>query len=559
MNKTININLGGLFFHIDEEAYAKLKRYLDAINRSLNDDPQGKEEIINDIEQRISELLSEKITDERQVINEENIDEVITIMGQPEDYAYDDELFHEPQAKKTTYKKLFRDGKDKILGGVSSGLGHYFGIDTAWVRIIWILITLIFGTGILVYIVLWIILPEATTTAEELEMKGEPVTIDNIERTIKEEYTKIEEKVKNADYTKVKSGFQDFIDTIGKILMVLLKVIGKFIGILILIIAGATLIGMLIGLLGWIGSEILGFGNQVVEIPNFFRHSIVPEWLLTLFLFIAIIVPFIFLFILGINVLSKEKKTLGMTANLSMLGIWIVSLFGLAFAGIEHSNRFSTQASISESKEFAVEAKDTLRISMRNDDKIANRKSLYRSRNMEIVEDSLGNEKFYCSNVNIDVRRSSTDQIMVKVLKSTRSYNQKSAKESAKKISYSYTLDGRNLVLNSFFLTPLDLENNRPKIDVIIYVPVSQYVYFETTTQSFLYDVKNIQDVYDSDMVNHYFVMRTTGFDCTDCIVEENTDNDVNLKINNKGVKLSVKDGKEKVKVNIDENGVEVK
>lgn len=559
MNKTININLGGLFFHIDEEAYAKLKRYLDAINRSLNDDPQGKEEIINDIEQRISELLSEKITDERQVINEENIDEVITIMGQPEDYAYDDELFHEPQAKKTTYKKLFRDGKDKILGGVSSGLGHYFGIDTAWVRIIWILITLIFGTGILVYIVLWIILPEATTTAEELEMKGEPVTIDNIERTIKEEYTKIEEKVKNADYTKVKSGFQDFIDTIGKILMVLLKVIGKFIGILILIIAGATLIGMLIGLLGWIGSEILGFGNQVVEIPNFFRHSIVPEWLLTLFLFIAIIVPFIFLFILGINVLSKEKKTLGMTANLSMLGIWIVSLFGLAFAGIEHSNRFSTQASISESKEFAVEAKDTLRISMRNDDKIANRKSLYRSRNMEIVEDSLGNEKFYCSNVNIDVRRSSTDQIMVKVLKSTRSYNQKSAKESAKKISYSYTLDGRNLVLNSFFLTPLDLENNRPKIDVIIYVPVSQYVYFETTTQSFLYDVKNIQDVYDSDMVNHYFVMRTTGFDCTDCVVEANTDNDVNLKINNKGVKLSVKDGKEKVKVNIDENGVEVK
>ena len=97
MNKTININLGGLFFHIDEKAFIKLKHYLDAVSNSLNDDPQGKEEIINDIEQRISELLSEKIKDEREVINLAHIDEIITIMGQPEDYAYDGELYDETQ------------------------------------------------------------------------------------------------------------------------------------------------------------------------------------------------------------------------------------------------------------------------------------------------------------------------------------------------------------------------------------------------------------------------------------------------------------------------------
>ncbi|SOS54549.1 Phage shock protein C (PspC) family protein (Stress-responsive transcriptional regulator) [Tenacibaculum finnmarkense] len=66
MNKTININLGGFFFHIDEVAYQKLNYYLKAIANSLNDDPQGKNEIISDIEARISELLSEKITDVRQ-------------------------------------------------------------------------------------------------------------------------------------------------------------------------------------------------------------------------------------------------------------------------------------------------------------------------------------------------------------------------------------------------------------------------------------------------------------------------------------------------------------
>ena len=95
MNKTININLGGFFFHIDENAYQKLKRYLDAISRSLSDDPQGKNEIIADIEARISELLSERITDARQVVNEGDIEEIIAIMGQPEDYSDGEEAYAE--------------------------------------------------------------------------------------------------------------------------------------------------------------------------------------------------------------------------------------------------------------------------------------------------------------------------------------------------------------------------------------------------------------------------------------------------------------------------------
>jgi len=93
MNKTININLGGIFFHIDEIAYQKLKRYLDAVRRSLSDDPKGRDEIITDIESRIGELLSDKVKDVRQVVNEQDIDEVIEVMGKPEDYMVDDEIF----------------------------------------------------------------------------------------------------------------------------------------------------------------------------------------------------------------------------------------------------------------------------------------------------------------------------------------------------------------------------------------------------------------------------------------------------------------------------------
>jgi len=151
MNKTININLGGTFFHIDEIAYQKLKRYLDAIRRSLSDDPQGRDEILNDIELRIGELLSESVKDQRQVVNENDIDEVTKIMGKPEDYLVDEELFEDQpkQRARTSSKKLFRDGEDKLLGGVSAGIAHYFGVDTLWIRLAWIVLVIAgFGIGI---------------------------------------------------------------------------------------------------------------------------------------------------------------------------------------------------------------------------------------------------------------------------------------------------------------------------------------------------------------------------------------------------------------------------
>ena len=571
MNKTININLGGLFFHIDEKAFLKLKHYLDAISNSLNDDPQGKEEIINDIEQRISELLSEKIKDEREVINESYIDEVIAVMGQPEDYAYDGEMFNETENIRRISKKMYRDGRDKILGGVSSGLGHYFGIDTAWVRIIWILITLLFGTGILVYIVLWIILPEANTTSEELEMKGEPVNINNIERSIKDEYSKLEERVRNADYTKVKSGLQDFIETLGRILLAFFKVLGMIIGVLILIIAATTLIGLIIGFFSWGSIELLGIGEGIVHVPPFFEFSLIPEWLLTIMMFLAILIPFIFLFIIGLNILSKDKKSLGLTANLSLLGVWIVSLIGLGFAGIEHENRFATKASITENYEYTISNQDTLSIVMHGNDKITNRKSLYRSSRLEKVEDSLGGEKLYSSYVHLDVRRSSTDEIMVKVIKTARSFNYNKAKDKANSINYFYSDDDNTLNLDAYFLTSSDLEHNKPKIDVIVYVPENQYVFLDHTTKSFIHDIKNTKDLYDAKMANHHFIMSTDGFECIDCKTkkrkthkkdkdkENDSDEDLNLKIDNKGVKISIDNGQKKVDVKIDENGIEIK
>src|SRR5690606_37673748 len=150
MNKTVNINLGGMFFHIDEDAYQKLTRYFDAIKRSLTD-ATGQDEIIKDIEMRLAELISEKHTNDKQVINVREVDEVIAVMGQPADYRIADDAA--PGAGTTgafeatrKSKKLYRDIDKAMLGGVATGLGHYFGINPMWLRIMFLLFVP-FGVG----------------------------------------------------------------------------------------------------------------------------------------------------------------------------------------------------------------------------------------------------------------------------------------------------------------------------------------------------------------------------------------------------------------------------
>ena len=126
MNKTVNSNIGGFFFHIDEDAYQKLVRYFDAVKRSLSNS-SGTEEIMKDIEMRVAELLQAKQATDKHIINSKDIDEVIVVMGQPEDYRIDEEA-SETQSYTTlnsNRRKLYRDNDNASIGGVCSGLGHY--------------------------------------------------------------------------------------------------------------------------------------------------------------------------------------------------------------------------------------------------------------------------------------------------------------------------------------------------------------------------------------------------------------------------------------------------
>ncbi len=550
MNKTININLGGLFFHIDELAYKKLKRYLDAIAHSLSDDPQGKNEIIADIEARISELLSERILDVRQVVNEDDIEEIIAIMGQPEDYTDGETDYDQTQTytrRKKGAKKFFRDGDDKFLGGVCSGIGHFVGVDAIWIRLAFILL-LASGFSPLAYIILWILLPEAKTTSEKLQMEGEAVNIDNIEKKIRTEFdnissklkgsaSEISDKISGADYDKLrsqtKSGLQDFMDTIGKILVAVFKVFGKFMGVLLIIIAGATLISLLIGGFS-VGSISFLDLEGTISYPPFFYDSLLPKWLLTTFIFILIGIPFIVLFVLGLRILSPNIKKFTNTTNLTLLGIWLIALLGIIFSAIEYGTSKAYDGTHAKTHQLTYKKEEPIKIRVTNDKNLYAPYRLNRKENTIQVE--LNNKQYkYSNNVTINVIKSETENAYVEINKSSEGRRRREANENAKNIEYRFKIDNNTLVFNAYFLNDIKKMGMDEKVEVILLIPENTSVYFEKSSRNFLYDIDNTDDIYDKDMVNHHFKMTKKGLDCTDCDdddVEQEKEDEKNTEIN---------------------------
>ncbi|MEY8861103.1 PspC domain-containing protein [Tenacibaculum singaporense] len=540
MNKTININLGGFFFHIDETAYQKLKRYLDAIARSLSDDPQGKNEIIADIEARISELLSERITDARQVVNESDIEEIIAIMGQPEDYAEAEEGYSENTSynykRNTSNKKMFRDGDDKFLGGVCSGLGHYFNIDVVWIRLAFLILTLAgFGFGIIGYIILWVILPEAKTTSEKLQMEGEAVNIDNIEKKIRNEFENLSSKVKegahdlsdkisNADYQKLrnqtKSGFQDFIDTMGKILLAVFKVFGKFMGVLLIFIAGITIISLLLTLFSVGSLEILNFDGDMIHYPPFFYDSAMPKWLLMTFVFFLIGIPFVVLFILGLRILSPNVKRLGIATVLTLFGLWLISLLAIGFSGIEYFTTHAYDGAHVSKHSITYNQEEPLKIRVVNDDNIYYQHNL-RNRDNSVSVHVNDKEMKYSNDINIDVRKSETGNAYIEIKKTSEGRKRHNANSNAEAIQYNFKTANNTIVFDAFFISEYKNMWKDEEIDAVLYIPEGTTVYFEGSSRNFLDDVKNVQNVYDRDMANHHFKMTSKGFNCLDCDEED--------------------------------------
>lgn len=202
MKKTFNINLGGIVFHIDEDAYELLDKYLSNLRIHFSSE-EGAEEIVHDMELRISELFSERLNDRKQVVTLTDVEEIIAQMGKPEEFSDDttqeNQSYHQETTEEKRIRRLFRDPDNKVLGGVCSGIAAYLGWDVTLLRIIFIVLALpffvngiiIFNWVIVLYVGAWIIVPEANTATEKLSMKGMKVNVENIGKTVTDGFEKV--------------------------------------------------------------------------------------------------------------------------------------------------------------------------------------------------------------------------------------------------------------------------------------------------------------------------------------------------------------------------------
>lgn len=288
MNKTIIINIGGTIFHNEEDAYELLKNYMTEVKRSLSTHTDSFE-IITDIENRFAELFNQILqTQNKQVIMADDVKSVMAQMGNPSEFNNQEENETETQGgTKTNYpheektvsgRKLFRDPDDKIIGGVCSGVAHYFDVDPVWIRLTLGLLFFAGGIGFIPYVIFWIAVPMAKTRADRIAMKGGVVNLDTLKQSFENEVKDFGNRADqwrkqnlNQDTSgRVKNFFGEIFEVLGKIIIAAVKIAGGFFALLFLFIGGILLIAFFVVTV----ALILGVHNhEFTDLPI----NVIPE------------------------------------------------------------------------------------------------------------------------------------------------------------------------------------------------------------------------------------------------------------------------------------------
>ncbi len=521
MIKTISVNLSGQVFQIDENAYEQLQQYLASVRKRFEKE-EGGDEIVADIESRIAEMLAEKISQRKQSVTLADIDAVIQIMGKPEqfeeDYAEEEAAQNASATKSEKLKKrMFRNPDDKVLGGVCSGLSNYFGIDDPlWLRIIMVVfLFLSFGTAFWIYIILWVIIPEAKSASDKLQMKGEPVNIDNIEKTFKDDLKDFQQKIENINNDKsnnVRNAIQKILAAMVALLKLFAKAISKIAALLFIITGIAFALFLVFGLVLPVG--ILGVSFPVLFGLVFENNSLMLLAGIGLFLVVAI--PAFSLIYSGIRILLGSK-TRNRTLSISLTGLWVVGVILCFYAGTMIGKSFSTKETIKEI--IAIDnTNDTIILkpfeTIEEDTREA---KIFLGFNDNAVFFGKDEKTLNIPMRNLDIVKSETDEVSATVKKSARGNNRSKAGKKAQAIVYALQHNGSAISFPSHFEVNVKEKYRAQDVAVRLSIPEGKIIYLSGGLEEIIYDVKNTTNTFDSDMIGHYWKMTAEGLACLDC------------------------------------------
>lgn len=518
MNQTLTVNISGIVFHIEVDAYDTLKSYLNKIKSNFSNSEE-REEIMLDIESRIAELFSNMMNEKNEVIKSSDVEKIIAIMGKPEQYVTEEEeenvnYTHEPVSKGD--KKLFRNTDDRLLGGVCSGLSSYIGIDTVWIRLFFVA-ALFLGFGFLMYIILWIVMPEAKTASDKLKMKGEPINIHNIGKKFEEEANKVTENLKNVDTKKFTqktgSAIENIFGAIATILKSVFNILGKIIGVFFLIIGTFMLVALLGMLFG--SNAIISITNEGVfsiDSYDFLNLIFVSQdqlYLAITGVILMIGAPILTLIYLAIKLLFKIKSHY--SVGLSLFVMFIVGVSISALVGIKMGTECGYDEEIVKTEQITTNGSILF---IKSPNELLPGKGILEDK---VTDISIDGEMLFQSFVRLEIERSKTDSVQLEVRISSNGKSTKDALNKVEEINYTHEITDSTLSLDNYLSTLKENKIRGQQVKLKLCIPLNQVIYLDESIKELLDDVDNVSNTYDKKMISNKWIMLESGLTCLDC------------------------------------------
>ena len=544
MNRTLTMNLNGIIFHIEEDAYEKLNKYLSTIKGYFKDS-EGRDEIMSDIEARIAEMLSEKVSNTKQAVLLVDVESVIAVMGKPEDFADEAERKENSNSQnssteenRTSYpyskrRRVFRDTDDKVLGGVCAGVGNYFDFDPLWLRAAFAISFFAFGSGLLLYIILWIIIPAAKTTAEKLEMRGEKVDVNNIGKAVNEEFEDFKKRMKDfgnevnskENKERIKTTAQKGAEFVGDVFHNMIHVFGKIVAFFLLFIGIALMVGLLAtifgsGTISVFNSSTSNIHFSLYEFCSAILPSDLPISLVVTGLMLFIGVPLIAMIYSGVKHLFNIKQK-NKIVKYVFNTFWMIGLGLVIYIGILIGSDFTEEATVKQKIDINQPKSEVLYLDLKPlaDDDL-DFSFNHRHRNIRFgdwVMLSRDENQFRLGYPSLNIIPCECDSFQLAVLKNSNGLNKKEATYKAKSIEYNITQSDSTLVFNNYFdIKPNDKLRGQ-EVKLILKVPVGKTIFLSKRMEKIIFNIDNVNDALDNDMVNRRWKMTKQGLECVDC------------------------------------------
>jgi phage shock protein PspC (stress-responsive transcriptional regulator) len=507
-------------FNIDEDAYNVLHVYLEKLQLHFSSIEEGSE-IVKDIESRIAEIFNMKINESKQVINIADVNDVIAILGEVEDITGEndnekDEATSEGQKKQ---KKLYRDSENKILGGVCSGLSEYTGISTTTWRIIFLVFIFVGQVSIIAYIILWLAVPEAKTTAQKIEMKGGKINLSSIEKTVKQEFDELKKNFRKVDSNKFSNIFNNIGQALLTVLKVFAQVFSKVIGVLFLIVGASILVLTVIGLLS-VSKDNVVFSNDflsMVWLPRvleYFTNSGTALFL-SICIFIVFIIPVFAIIAWGVMLLFEVKGNKYL--SMSTFAVWVLAIIlsvgisiniGSSYKSIEQKTITETIPCDSlKTYNFTISpGSENIKLTSEEDIEDLNDFNL-RINEHFIIADG----KKIKSLVNIEFVPGDKEIAEMEIKYYARGINNFEAKDNLKLVSYNYNITDSLVSLDPFYF----INSNKWKAQntrVSIHIPIGSKLIINKSLQCFI-DIDDISGkLEEEDLVGKTLLVTKEGF-----------------------------------------------